>query len=151
MAPIQDPAQEPAPPPMDQERRKPSSGPPRAHIAVVAPDGTVLSVNKAWLRFARLNGDPPLSKIGVGANYFAVCRRAAAQRDGFAAAALSGILDVIRRRQGAFRLDYPCHGPGRPRWYRMTVKRHTDGRNVVVTHELIEPVRDTGPEAEPRA
>ncbi|MGD8498265.1 MAG: hypothetical protein PVG82_05125 [Chromatiales bacterium] len=110
-----------------------------SHIAIVAANGTVLWVNQAWLRFARLNGDPPLTKIGVGANYFAACRRAAAQRDGFAASALAGILDVLHRRRERFTLDYPCPSPGRPAWYRMTVTRRLGERTVEIAHELIEP------------
>ena len=116
------------------------SGSPESHIAIIAANGTVLSVNRAWLRFARLNGDPALTKIGVGANYFAVCRRAAAQRDGFAAAALNGILDIVRRRRDDFVLDYPCHAPGRPSWYRLTASRHPDGRSVIVEHTPLDPV-----------
>lgn len=129
---------ETTPAPGDPARR-PGSGSPKAHVAVIAANGNVLAVNEAWLRFARQNGNPPLAKIGVGANYFAVCRRAAAQRDGFAAAALNGLLDVVRRKRKDFVLDYPCHAPHRPSWYRMTVTRHPGGRDLIVAHTLIEP------------
>lgn len=109
---------------------------PGAHVAVLSPGGIILRVNRAWLRFALLNGDPPLERIGVGADYLQVCARAAAEGDPFAAQALDGLCAVATGRQERFLLEYPCHAPGLQRWFRMLVTRRR-GTRILVAHEAI--------------
>jgi hypothetical protein len=107
--------------------------------AIVAGSGRVLAVNLPWLRFARENGDPPLPKIGVGANYLTVCRRAASRGDGYAAHALSGVLAVLREETRLFELDYPCHAPWEARWFRLRATALEKVGGALIEHELIDP------------
>jgi hypothetical protein len=107
--------------------------------AVVSTSGRVLVVNPSWLRFARENGAPPLPKIGVGANYLTVCRRAAARGDGYAAQALSGLLAVLHAEIALFELDYPCHAPHEPRWFRLRVAALEGLGGALVEHEELDP------------
>lgn len=108
-----------------------------AHIAVLNPAGAIVAVNDAWINFARENGNPPESSIGIGADYVAVCRQSAAEGDDVAAEALAGILTVIDGNRSRFTLEYPCHSPDQMRWFTLSVTPLTDGKGVVVSHEDI--------------
>jgi PAS domain S-box-containing protein len=106
-----------------------------AHIAVLAPDGTILLTNHAWNRFARSNGNPPLRGAGPGANYLDECRRAASEGAPGAKAALDGIRSVLRGKHRAFELEYPCHSARKQRWFLMHVSPFKGpARGAVVSH-----------------
>lgn len=107
-----------------------------AHIAVVAPDGMVLAVNKAWVAFAKANGDASLAHTSVGANYFEVCRRSAQAGDELAAQALDGLLSVLRGEQPRFELEYPCQLPNETRCFlmRATPLADRDMPGLVIAH-----------------
>lgn len=111
-------------------------GAPEAHVAVLDLRGTILRVNRAWLRFALLNGDPPIERIGAGASYLQVCERAAAQGDLLASEALDGLCAVLLAQREHFSMEYPCHAPEQERWFRMLVSRGRGG-HVLVAHEQI--------------
>lgn len=105
-----------------------------AHICVLDADGVILSVNRAWRDFAEANGGAP-DRIGIGANYLAVCEAGAASGPG-AKAAASGLRRVLRGEQTLFEMDYACGTSRQPRWFRMRVSRMADGvGGVVVAHE----------------
>ncbi|MDY3555236.1 chemotaxis protein CheB [Gemmata sp. JC717] len=87
-----------------------------AHVAVLDRAGTIVMVNRAWEQFARENGDPDLTRTGAGTSYLAASGRGA---DPDATAAQAGILAVLERRLPDFYLEYPCHAPGRRRWFMM--------------------------------
>lgn len=106
------------------------------HIAVLDQDGKIVAVNEAWKHFARNNGDPPVSRIGIGANYLAVCRQAAAG-DPEVESVLSGVQAVLDNRQDTFSCEYACHAPDEQRWFEMHVTRLGDGPGVVIAHENI--------------
>ena len=112
-----------------------------AEIAVLDRDGTIISVNQPWQRFARENvlgsGGPP-PNVAVGANYFAVCRTAAGFASDTAQSACEGIQAVLAGDRSSFSLEYACHSPGKQRWFSMNVTPlGPDGRGVVVAHTNI--------------
>jgi PAS domain S-box-containing protein len=92
-----------------------------ASIAVVDGDGTILSTNEAWRRFARDNGASEQAVLGVGTNYLTVCEVAAAGNAEVRAAALGGIRAVLDGSRPDFSLEYPCHSREEMRWFVMTV------------------------------
>jgi nitrogen fixation/metabolism regulation signal transduction histidine kinase len=110
-----------------------------SNVAVLDAQGNILRVNRAWLEFARDNGDPPYEKIGVGANYCDVCRRASGEGSGYAAGALEGILSVLDGRRDRFEMEYPCHSPAERRWCLMRAIPYVDGdlRGAVVSHTFV--------------
>ena len=69
-----------------------------SHIVMLDATGTILAVNDAWVRFAQENGARFMPRIGPGANYLDVCRRAAAKCE-YAAHALPAIERVISGSQ----------------------------------------------------
>ncbi|HMB07086.1 MAG TPA: PAS domain S-box protein, partial [Isosphaeraceae bacterium] len=109
-----------------------------ASIAVVDETGSILAVNQAWHDFARRNGAED-SKVGIGANYFEVCARAAAGGDAGAAAFAAGLRDVLAGRRGPFTIEYPCHSPRAQCWFlaRVTPFRGDGPRRAVVVHDDI--------------
>ncbi len=89
-----------------------------AHIAVLDNRGVIVSVNKAWQRFAEGNALHG-ARWGVGADYLQVCDRA--QHCEEARPVAAGIRAVLHQGLARFAIEYPCHGPQEQRWFLMTV------------------------------
>jgi two-component system CheB/CheR fusion protein len=109
-----------------------------AHIAVVDAGGVITQVNEAWDRFARQNGAPKGSALGVGANYFDICRAASGPFGDEARAVLEGMEAVLAGRLPCYELEYPCHSPEGHRWFLLHVSRislPTPG--LVVSHSRL--------------
>ena len=88
-------------------------------MAVLAVDGTIVAVNRAWREFAagqRRVGAASLH-TDVGSNYLALCLANGA--DGAAAAA--GIAAVLAGGLESFSLEYQRDEPEPGRWFRMEV------------------------------
>ena len=104
------------------------------NVAVIDPEGTIVTVNEAWTSFAREhNGDP--AATGVGVNYLQTCRRAHAAGDRLAGEALAAVESVLEGSRDEVRLEYPCGSASRDRWFEMMVlplKRPE--RGAVVAH-----------------
>ena len=107
-----------------------------AHIAVIDRQGRIVTVNQAWLEFARSNEAAGSPAVAVGADYLAVCRRAAVANSPEAAEALAGIEAVLAGSREQFSLEYPCHSPQQQRWFLMTVAPFGAGGagGAVITH-----------------
>jgi PAS domain S-box-containing protein len=106
-----------------------------AHIAVLDATGTIVAVNRAWLQFARDNGDPRPQSLARGANYLDVCRRTAGPEADEAQHAAGGIEAVLRGEQASFAMEYPCHSPSMQRWFLMHVVPLQPGPGgAVVSH-----------------
>ncbi|HMW54038.1 MAG TPA: diguanylate cyclase [Accumulibacter sp.] len=111
------------------------------NLAVLDPQGVIVSVNRAWQRFAEENGAPGLATNSVGLSYRSVCMAAAGQPGGDEALqAWAGIVAVLTKTQPHFSHEYACNSPDRARWFRMRVDPMlTPGKGVVVVHEDITP------------
>jgi PAS domain S-box-containing protein len=109
-----------------------------AHIAILDHTGRILSVNKAWVDFAKQN-NADLESIGAGVNYFDVCEAANGEDVVTAAAVTAGIRAVISGDLNVFQIEYPCHSPAEQRWFHLGVTPFpgTSKRQVVVAHENI--------------
>jgi hypothetical protein len=99
-------------------------------IALLSKSGVIEFVNKAWKRFAQENfGDE--SKVGVGVNYFDVCKKS--EKEGLEA--LIGIKSVIEGATNLFSLEYPCHSGHEERWFIVNATPINDRLGgVVVSH-----------------
>jgi two-component system, OmpR family, phosphate regulon sensor histidine kinase PhoR len=105
-----------------------------AHMAVLDDRGIIIAVNQPWVRFAAENGLPDTQRICEGADYLAVCRRAADMNSPLAREALEGVEAVLRGQLPTFSLEYPCHSPTQQRWFTMDVRRCDDMAATVVAH-----------------
>jgi PAS domain S-box-containing protein len=108
------------------------------HVCVLDRKGRITNVNDAWLRFAGENDAQSVELISPGADYLEICRKAVVQGDDYAQRALDGIEEVLDRRDGSFRLEYPCHSPEKHRWFSMMVVplQNPEG-GVVISHRDI--------------
>lgn len=90
-----------------------------AEIAVLDCAGRIIAINKPWLQFSQETGESRVDRVGVGVDYLAVCRKAAAEGDEVAVQTLEGIQSVLEGRAKEFKMEYPCHAPDRERWFAM--------------------------------
>jgi len=97
-----------------------------AQIAVLAGDGTIVTVNRTWL------DTPGAVESSVGTNYLAVCHRA--MNDRFAAAACNAIESVLRGERTRASVEYPCATPEEERWWILDVTRLGPEGGAVVVH-----------------
>lgn len=96
------------------------------HVAVIALDGTIVSVNRAWRDFMTANGGDSAT-CDVGANYYEACWRAVRwSQDPDARRAYDGLRAVLSGERESFSFEYPCHSPSERRWFLMhaTALRH---------------------------
>jgi PAS domain S-box-containing protein len=109
-----------------------------AQISVLDRQGKIIAVNDAWTAFGRANGVRRDGAILAGADYLAVCRRAAEAGAPGAREALEGIQAVCEARRNEFELAYRCDAPGVERWFDMRVRplRRPEGGAVVTHHEI---------------
>ncbi len=107
-----------------------------SHIAVLDNEGVIVSVNEAWLNFAKENSAQAVSQHWLGLNYLDICKTAFNRPDGDEAnAAYLGIKSVLTGEHNIFHLEYPCHSPDEQRWFYMTVSPLQGSRGgVVVRH-----------------
>lgn len=106
------------------------------HVAVLNPQGMIVMVNAAWVRFARENGDPQLLCSGLGADYLKACDAGTATKeDTDGQRAYRGVRAVLEGTLPSFSLKYPCHSPQEQRWFIMNVAplRGPEG-GAVVSH-----------------
>jgi PAS domain S-box-containing protein len=112
-----------------------------ASLVVVDDEGMIRVVNSAWRDFAVDNGVQDMDRVGVGANYLDICDAAEGPSSQGAAAAARGIRRLLAGERDFFELEYPCHGPGVQRWYRLTatpLASSEEGRaGAVVAHHDI--------------
>jgi len=105
------------------------------HIAVLDEQGKIVSVNPAWMRFARANGAKPVDCLRPGASYVAECARAAEEGDEAAQKVLVGLRSVLEGGATLFEQEYPCHSPTEERWFHVAVMRLQRKRGgAVVAH-----------------
>ncbi|MDZ7854310.1 MAG: EAL domain-containing protein [Halomonas sp.] len=100
-----------------------------AHIALLDGDGKILDVNDQWRHFGT-NNDSRDTTFGVGSNYLSVCRAANGDCAEEALEAAEGLKAVLAGHQASFALEYPCHSPDQPRWFRMMASRLMPGQEA---------------------
>jgi PAS domain S-box-containing protein len=91
-----------------------------AHIALLDPEGQIISVNEAWRQFAISNG-LRTPQQGLGHNYLAACDKATGDKSAEAHQAAAGIRAILAGTAKTFSLEYPCHGPAGRSWYQLSV------------------------------
>ncbi|MEY2411080.1 MAG: hypothetical protein QOF48_3750 [Verrucomicrobiota bacterium] len=106
-----------------------------AHIALVDPQGIIISVNESWRRFAHANVWHGAGH-GIGLNYLDVCERANGDFSSEAVQVAAGIRAVLDGREKCFSIEYPCHSPTELRWFLLKVTPLADDRRngAVVMH-----------------
>ncbi len=97
-----------------------------AQIAVLAGDGTIITVNRTWLDAAGA------AASSVGTNYLAVCR--SDPNDRFASAAYNAIESVLTGERTRASVEYPCATPAEERWWILDVTRLGPEGGAVVVH-----------------
>jgi len=110
-----------------------------ANVAVLDPDGVIIAVNQPWMEFASLNrsddeGSIPAGGVGVGTNYFNVCRESDGEWSREAGTCLSGFRSVLEGERDSFSLEYPCHSPDEYRWFVVTASSLPDRSGLVIAH-----------------
>lgn len=91
-----------------------------AHIAMIDAEGSIISVNDSWHRFAAetlLQG--PGSAIGL--NYLDMCGSARGEEPSDTRAVAEGIRKVLRGEIKTFSIEYPRLSPMEERWFLLTV------------------------------
>ncbi|MCW9034738.1 MAG: PAS domain S-box protein [Rhodospirillales bacterium] len=89
-----------------------------SHIAVIDPDGNILTVNTEWHVFYQRNGGKP--KNWVGENYYSHCL---SDQKTYGDKLLSDkIKSVISNESNGFEHLFPCHSPTEKRWFLMMVR-----------------------------
>ena len=116
-----------------------------AHIALLDPMGTIVSVNESWRNLAHgnvLQGPD----YGVGLNYLAVCDAASGEDSEIAHDVAGGIRAVLRSELDAYTVEYARHGPAGPRWFQLTATPLADRppTGAVVMHADITARRSDG-------
>ena len=101
-----------------------------AHVAILDESGQILSVNRAWARFAQEYGGR-LDQCGVGASYLEACTQGDAARE--------GLQSILSGDKESFRTIYPCPALEQVRWFQLRATRFVagGGMRVVVAHEDI--------------
>ncbi len=97
-----------------------------AQIAMLDPEGNVVDINDRWREFGRL-GDNPDPSFGVGTNYIALCEAATDECAFDAMRVAQGLRGVLSGKVDRFELEYPCHAPDRPQWFRVVFNRLASG------------------------
>jgi len=111
-----------------------------AHIAVLDSRGVILSVNKAWRRFATESGMSCVDQ-GVGSNYLRICDGVTGSEAVDVRHISDGIRAVLHGTQEAFSGEYPCHSPSEERWFLLNVTAVAAGHDqgALVMHTDITP------------
>jgi len=105
-------------------------------VALLDPDGRIVSVNDAWSRFCDDNGGDA-ARCGVGVSYLDVCDRAG--DDPMAVLVADSVRSALRGELPApLAVDVPCHSSGALRWFDVLVSSRLgdDGACVGATVTL---------------
>jgi PAS domain S-box-containing protein len=106
-----------------------------ASLCVLDAHGVILLTNAAWRKFADENPPAP-SNYAVSQNYLTVCDQAEGENSIEAKPFADGIRSVLGGATGYFELTYPCHAPGKTRWFigRVAALSANGAGRVVITH-----------------
>ena len=115
-----------------------------SHVAVVGPDGQIITTNRAWKDFARAAG-ADARNIDAGVDYLAVCDQSASRGDEEAREFARLLRDVLTGRRDEASCEYACHSPTVRRWFHCRITRfEQQGRiHALVAHEDISAMKQT--------
>jgi two-component system cell cycle sensor histidine kinase/response regulator CckA len=106
----------------------------QSHLVILEPDGKIVGVNDAWNHFLSSNGSE-LKNVGIGKNYFEICRTALGQDEKTSNEAIDGIKKVINGSQTKFSLEYRWDSPDEARWFTIYAFPFLNQKgNVLVKH-----------------
>ncbi len=106
-------------------------------VTILDRSGCIIATNEAWRKSYR-SGGVPAPKIGVGANYVEVCRRAAREGDHSSTAVLAGIEGVLSGKESEFQDEYPCLSPSGTLWFEVLVlPLRSEAGGAVISHQNI--------------
>jgi diguanylate cyclase (GGDEF)-like protein/PAS domain S-box-containing protein len=110
-----------------------------AQIALLDPDGTIVSVNNCWKLFVGPNSMRGGPGQGLGVNYLAVCDGATGPGSHEIHLAADGIRSVLNGSSKSFSFDYESNSSVEERWFQLTVTPLSSDRpkGVVVIHANI--------------
>ena len=113
-----------------------------AHVAILNEHGVIVEVNRAWKRFEEANS-PDGRMVSLGMNYLSVCESVRGPDSKEAEAVAAGLKAVIAGDLQEFAVEYPCHSPGRQRWFNVRgVRMLGPGPlRLLMTHENITNVK----------
>ena len=100
-------------------------------MALLDDDGKIIAVNRAWCDYAQANGGDGDGYLG--SHYLQASPMVndpeQARIHARLSALLAGKLDELE-------VEYPCHSPGRQRWFLLHASRfqYSSGRGVLVVH-----------------
>jgi PAS domain S-box-containing protein len=121
-----------------------------SHVVVIDAQGTITFASRAWDDFFRANAPvakgvdaPAMNHAGIGANYLAVCEKAAGEGgEPRAREALDGIRAVLSGDRDRFEMQYPCPSPWESRWFLMQVSAMPLGHGgAVISHTEITAIK----------
>jgi PAS domain S-box-containing protein len=102
-----------------------------AQLAVLDRDGTIISINDAWSRYAHENPDNPL-RSAIGANYLESCSTV---NDESITDAVEGMRAVLSRDRDSFEAEYATGTSNRRRWFSLRVSPlASSSGGAVVSH-----------------
>lgn len=113
----------------------------QSHVCVLDGNGVIVTVNRAWRRFAQANGGAS-RRVLEGANYLDACERAlqtALPSGAEAGLFRDRLLEVLAGRLPYFELEYPCHSATEQRWFLARVSRIEPSElpRIVVAHDNV--------------
>jgi len=107
-------------------------------IAVINPNGVIISTNEVWNDFSNEDGKKTNELTGVGSNYFDTFNIAIKNGDIYSKKALIGIKSVLNNELKRFDLEYPYHSNGIDKWFLLSVSGFEgDRQNAVIIHKDI--------------
>ena len=106
-----------------------------AHIALLDREGTILTVNESWRRFASANAAQS-QDFFVGQNYVRVCEFTTGDCAEESRRIATGLRELLAGSRSLYAIEYPCHSPQEKRWFRLmaTPLYHDRNEGAVVMH-----------------
>ena len=106
-----------------------------AHIAIVDPGGTIVSVNDSWRRFASANVFLSCG-LSVGENYLEACAANQGTNSADGPSVADGIRSVLLGNNLSFTLEYRYGAEALQRWFKLMVTPLNSGRSTdaVIMH-----------------
>ncbi len=119
------------------------------HIAILDRSGKILTVNKAWREFARMNYQVPHRSL-EGDNYLELCQQAGTGGGNEIEAISRGIRAVLDGTMVEFSLEFPCAIDHKVQWFLARISRFTGTgqQRVVITHAPITELKQAEKEIE---